>query len=119
MRSSAQAFTPHPHYYVEGERLCISMSTPLGTRTEWLHPYGPAESDTDPQGHQFLKTVAWEGHRLVSTFRCKEIADVVTTRWIEADADGSEMLYQETAWEGVRFTRHFRRLDEVGESGLV
>lgn len=68
-RRAAMAFTPSPAYHVERSRLCVAMPTPLGTRIEWLHPYGPAERDRDPQGHLFSKTVSWNEHRLISTFK--------------------------------------------------
>ena len=103
-----QAFNPQPQYMVDRGKLCISRSTPLGTRTEWLHPNGPPEKDKDPQGHTFVKTVRWEGPKLVSTFRSEEISDVVTTRWIEEE----DVLVQETVFEGVRFMRRFKRIEE-------
>ena len=87
------------------------MSTPLGTRTEWLHPGGPPEKDKDPQGRTFAKTVHWDGPKLVSTFRSDEISDVVTTRWIEEE----DYLVQETAFEEARFMRRFKRIDDEPE----
>ena len=118
-RKAATAFVPQPQYFVDRSRLCVSMTTPIGTRIEWLHPNGPPERDYDPQGHSFVKTVHWEGPKLVSTFRSEAIADVVTSRWIEDAADGP-MLVQETAFEGVSFTRWFLRMEESdGEAGTL
>ena len=111
-----QAFAPQPTYSVERSKLCISMATPLGTRNEWLHPYGPAETDKDPQGHTFNKTVRWEGEKLVSTFECEEIADVVTTRWLEHHEDLTYLL-QETRYEDASFLRRFVRIDDDAEEG--
>ena len=87
------------------------MPTPLGARTEWLHPNGPAERDCDPQGHHFAKTVYWEGATLVSQFRCEEISDVETRRWIEEESDGPALV-QQTTFESVCFTRRFKRIEE-------
>ena len=84
------------------------MSTPIGARTEWLHPNGPPEQDRDPAGRVFAKTVHWDGEKLVSTFRCDEISDVVTRRYLE-DEDGATVLVQETAFEDYAFTRRFVR----------
>ena len=108
-----QAFAPQPHYTVHRNRLCISMSTPLGKRTEWLHPYGPPERDRDPQGDLFTKTVHWDGTRLVSTFVVVGRPDVVTTRWVEESGEATHLL-QETAFEDVKFTRRFARIEEPG-----
>ena len=54
----------------------------------------------------------WDGLKLVSHFKCDEISDVVTTRWLEEDEGGGTILMQETAWENVSFTRRFLRLDD-------
>ena len=43
--------------------------------------------------------------------RCEEISDVVTTRWIDYAAGGQ--LVQETAYQGVRFTRRFERIEDA------
>lgn len=113
-RKAAMAFTPSPRYHVEHGKLCITMSTPLGTRVEWLQPYGPPECDVDPAGHHFEKTVAWKGEALVSTFKSKEISDVITRRHIEPAPEGTGarwMLVQATSFEGVTFTRCFLRVE--------
>ena len=87
------------------------MATPLGARVEWLHPTGPPELDRDPQGRHFTKTVAWEGETLVSTFKSRDIDDIVTRRWIERQGS-TECLLQETCFQGVPFTRRFERFAE-------
>ena len=92
------------------------MPTPLGTRVEWLHPNGPSEQETDPQGHNFMKTITWEDETLVSTFTCDTISDVVTTRRIEWRR-GGDMLVQTTSWEDVSFTRRFQRVEEEEGGG--
>jgi hypothetical protein len=109
-RSIAKAYAPSPHFCVEGARLCISTASPIGKYLEWLHPGGAPTHETDPEGHAFRKTVSWDGERLVSTFKSDDISDVVTTRWIELQRQGSiAIMVQETRWEGVSFTRRFQR----------
>ena len=90
------------------------MHTPLGARVEWLVPDGPGETDRDPAGNTFIKTVAWEDKHLVSTFKSTQgLSDIVTRRYVEEqpDTEGriSDQLVQETSYQGITFTRYFRR----------
>lgn len=95
-RKAAVAFTPEPYYHVvRNDRLCITMTTPLGSRVEWLIPDGPPERDRDPAGNNFTKTCMWEGEHLVSLFKSKEgLADIVTRRWVDEKPNGQQELIQ-------------------------
>jgi len=109
-RSVAVIFNPMPVYHEVDGRLSISMATPLGQRIECLD-LQVAQLDMDPQGRRFLKTVQWQGDKLVSTFRSRDepplSGDIVTERWI----DDKGQLVQVTSFENISFTRHFMRLD--------
>lgn len=94
-RKAATAFVPEPFYHIQGDRLCISMTTPLGNRSEMLVPDGPPEKDTDPAGNNFTKTVLWEGEQLVSLFKSNEgLSDIITRRWLEDKGNDIWELYQ-------------------------
>ena len=56
------------------------MATPLGKRVEWLAVGGEPEADTDPQGRQYSKEVAWVGERLVRPRRPPETLTPSTAR---------------------------------------
>ena len=110
-RIGAKAFRPNPVVALVDGHLVITMSTPLGERVERLN-LQQTETEVDPEGRPFSKSVDWRGATLVSVARSlgePPLSDDITTeRWL----DERGRLVQLTSFDGRTFRREFERVHE-------